>query len=58
MVRELRDAGRRLFQCEECAFAYLTKSEAEACEAYCTANSSCSLEITQQAVPLSSDVED
>ena len=58
MVKELRDGGRPLYKCEECGFAYLTKSEADACEAYCIANSSCSLKITRHAVPLASGRSD
>ncbi len=49
MVRTL--PGRRgIFVCEECGFGYTDRGTAEACEAYCKAHYSCSLEITAKAV--------
>ncbi len=49
MVRELE--GRPgVFLCEECGLGYEEERTAKACEAYCRANASCSMEITAKAV--------
>jgi hypothetical protein len=50
MVKAEEIAGKEVCLCEVCGFGYADHSTAEACEEYCTANNSCSLEITRKAV--------
>lgn len=50
MVRSLLKDGRALYACEECGFGYDSSSIAATCEAYCSANQACSLEITRHAI--------
>lgn len=38
------------FECEECKLLYKEKMWAEKCEAWCTKNKSCNLEITKHSV--------
>ncbi len=38
------------FQCEACGLKYADKAIAEKCEAWCTQNNSCNLEITKPAL--------
>ena len=40
----------KLWVCEACGFKYKTKDLASKCEAWCTKNKSCNLEITKHAV--------
>ena len=41
--------NKELYQCEVCGFHYERKEWAEQCEAWCTKNKSCNLEITGNA---------
>jgi hypothetical protein len=50
MVKVSEHGGRRFHVCEECGLGYETSELAQECEEYCSANSSCSLEITRHAV--------
>ncbi len=52
MVKETEKNGGTLYICEECGFAYKEKEWAEKCQQWCEQHQSCSLEITQHAVPL------
>jgi len=50
MVRKIqKDDGTELYQCEACGFHYVEQERAEACEAWCTANNSCNLDIVKDA---------
>lgn len=49
VVRKVLGA-REIFECEECEFGYADEATANACEAYCAAHQSCSLEITAKAI--------
>jgi len=50
MVKTItKNDDTKLYQCEACGFHYKEKERAEACEAWCTANSSCNLDIVKDA---------
>lgn len=42
-------AGKKLYQCEECGFHYEDKEWAEKCEAWCREHHSCNIEITSHS---------
>jgi hypothetical protein len=50
MVREIKNDGELLYECEECHFTYRDKEWAEKCQAWCKEHQSCNLEIIQHAV--------
>ena len=50
MVKIIEKNGR-LYQCEECGYAYEDKEWAEKCEAWCKEHKSCNLEIIQHGKP-------
>jgi len=39
-----------VYYCPVCGYGYADRETAEDCREYCTANASCSLEITQKAI--------
>ena len=51
MVKEVKKNGKTLYTCEECGMAYQEKEWAAKCQAWCSANHTCHLEIIQHAVP-------
>ncbi len=50
MVKEIVIEGKNIFVCEECGLGYLSIELAKKCEAYCSKNHACSLEIIKNAV--------
>ncbi len=50
MVRVSASRGRHVYVCDECGLGYETSRLANACQAYCSENQSCSLKITRHAV--------
>lgn len=52
MVKETVKNGNTLYVCEECGMAYQEKEWAEKCQAWCSENNTCHIEITAHAVPL------
>lgn len=50
MVRTATLDGVDLFACEVCDLAFAARDRAQACEAHCRANPSCSLAIGREAV--------
>lgn len=40
----------QMFQCPECRLHYRDEATMRACEAFCSANKACSLDIAKQAV--------
>lgn len=50
MVKALNENNETLYECEECHFKYRDKEWAEKCQAWCTENKSCNLEIISHAV--------
>lgn len=50
MVRPLKYRGENIYICEVCEFGYVERRTAEECEAFCTKNNACSVEITKNAV--------
>ena len=56
MVKELKKSGKILYVCEECGMSYKGKEWAEKCQAWCSQNHTCNLEIIQHAVPLEQNV--
>lgn len=55
MVKELQQNSKTFYQCEACGFTYADKEWAEKCQAWCEEHHSCHLEITEHAVPVSTD---
>lgn len=52
MVKEIIKEEKKYYQCEECGFYYLEKEWAEKCQAWCSKNHSCNIEITKHAVEI------
>ena len=50
MVKEEQYEGKTIYACSICGFGYETTELAQQCENYCKEHSSCSLEITKNAV--------
>jgi hypothetical protein len=50
MVRPYTHEGRTVYLCDVCGYGYEEQVTAEKCEAFCTENHACSLEITKDAV--------
>ncbi len=51
MVRETTQDGKTVYVCEECDYVYQERHWAESCQAFCTENSACSIEITAHGTP-------
>ncbi len=49
MVREIKENGTTLYQCEECELKYKDEAHATQCEAWCKAHKSCNLDIISHA---------
>lgn len=49
MVKK-EEGSKDLYQCEACGFHYYDKETAEKCEAWCSANNSCNLDIIKDAI--------
>lgn len=50
MVNIIRKDSTEFFQCEECSLVYSDRETAEKCQAWCSENKSCHLEIIKHAV--------
>lgn len=50
IVKEIKEEGKKYFQCEECKFLYKDRGWAEKCEAWCKEHKSCNLSIIKNAI--------
>lgn len=50
MVKEIKKANKRFYQCEICKFNYNYKKWAKKCQDWCEKHNSCNIEITKYAV--------
>jgi transposase-like protein len=50
MVKIIQREEEKLYQCESCGFHYRVQEQASACETWCHAHKTCSMEITKDSV--------
>lgn len=51
MVKEQKRNNQPAYTCEICGLSYADKKIAEQCQAWCSAHSSCNLDIIKHALP-------
>jgi hypothetical protein len=50
MVKEIKRADKKIYQCEECKLLYDEKIWATKCEEWCKNNHTCNIEITKHRI--------